>query len=169
MRKSPASANVISAKARAMYGQCLKPQQFQELLACHSVGEVAAYLKNRTRYSGVLADISESSIHRGHLETLLRRKLYDDVAALGRYDEKVNMHATTYLVERQEVSLIMQCLRLLSAGMMDRFLFTMPLFFTEHASFDMLAMEKVRTPAALLDLLGHTPYYKILEPFLQDA
>ena len=38
------SSNVILAKTRAMYGNCLKAQNFVDLLACHSVGEIAAYL-----------------------------------------------------------------------------------------------------------------------------
>ena len=31
------SSNVILAKALAMYGHCLKPQNYKDLLACHSV------------------------------------------------------------------------------------------------------------------------------------
>ena len=48
MRASAPSANVILAKARAMYGNSLKSQNYLELLNCHSVSEVASYLKNRT-------------------------------------------------------------------------------------------------------------------------
>ena len=77
MPASPYSSNVILAKARAMYGRCLTAQDFHNLLACHSVSEIASYLKNRTAYAGVLADINESTIHRGHLESLLRRKLWN--------------------------------------------------------------------------------------------
>ena len=81
MPASPYSSNVILAKARAMYGRCLTAQDFHNLLACHSVSEIASYLKNRTAYAGVLADINESTIHRGHLESLLRRKLWNDYAS----------------------------------------------------------------------------------------
>lgn len=65
MPASPYSSNVILAKARAMYGRCLTAQDFHNLLACHSVSEIASYLKNRTAYAGVLADINESTITAG--------------------------------------------------------------------------------------------------------
>ena len=51
------SAQAISAKARAMYGRCLTRQDFQNLLGCHSVVEVASYLKTHTHYAAVLTDI----------------------------------------------------------------------------------------------------------------
>ena len=42
MPASPYSSNVILAKARAMYGRCLTAQDFHNLLACHSVSEIAS-------------------------------------------------------------------------------------------------------------------------------
>ena len=42
MSASPYSSNVILAKARAMYGRCLSAPDFHNLLACHSVSEVAS-------------------------------------------------------------------------------------------------------------------------------
>ena len=62
MPASPYSSNVILAKARAMYGRCLTAQDFHNLLACHSVSEIASYLKTHTAYAGVLADINEKQV-----------------------------------------------------------------------------------------------------------
>ena len=42
------SSNVILAKARAMYGNSLKAKDYTNLLNCHSVSEIASYLKNNT-------------------------------------------------------------------------------------------------------------------------
>ena len=86
------SSNVILAKTRAMYGSCLKKQNYADLLACHSVGEIAAYLKQNTAYAAVLQDINETTIHRRHLEALLKRKLFLDYASLSRYDLTVGTH-----------------------------------------------------------------------------
>ena len=49
------SSNVVLAKARAMYGRRLTPQSYQELLACRSVSEIAAYLKSHTSYGKILS------------------------------------------------------------------------------------------------------------------
>ena len=128
MRASAPSANVILAKARAMYGNSLKSQNYLELLNCHSVSEVASYLKNRTSYAVMLTEINETTIHRGHLEMLLRRKLFNDYSSLSRYDATVGMHMSAYIIRRGEIDQIIQCLRLMNAGRSDEFFFSMPLF-----------------------------------------
>lgn len=62
------SSNVVLAKARTMYGRRLTQNDYNELLKCRNVSEVAGYLKNNTIYSHALAGIVESEIHRGQLE-----------------------------------------------------------------------------------------------------
>ena len=68
-----ASANVVSAKVRALYGHRLMPEDYNAMLHAHSVSEVASYLKAHTGYKAALADVNESILHRGDLETILRR------------------------------------------------------------------------------------------------
>ena len=168
MFASPFSANVILAKARAMYGNCLTAQNYLELLACHSVSEVAGYLKNRTAYASVLSDINESTVHRGHLENLLRRKLYNDYNSLSRYDKTVGMRTSAYLVQREEVDQIMSCLRLLSAGRTEEFFFSMPMFISSHTELDLIRMGHSKSYEELLSALEGTPYKKILELYPPD-
>ena len=165
MPASPYSSNVILAKARAMYGRCLTAQDFHNLLACHSVSEIASYLKNRTAYAGVLADINESTIHRGHLESLLRRKLWNDYASLSRYDRTVGMRMSDYLIQLAEIQQILACLRLMSAGRTQEFFFAMPMFLNGHTHLDLARMAHSKNYAELLDALGNTPYRAILERF----
>ena len=153
MPASPYSSNVILAKARAMYGRCLTAQDFQNLLACHSVSEIASYLKNRTAYAGVLADINESTIHRGHLESLLRRKLWNDYASLSRYDRTVGMRMSDYLIQLAEIQQILACLRLMSAGRTQEFFFAMPMFLNGHTHLDLARMAHSKNYAELLDAL----------------
>lgn len=159
------SSNVILAKALAMYGHCLKPQNYKELLACHSVSEIAAYLKTRTSYATALREINEATIHRGYLEMLLRRKLFGDYASLSRYDMTVGSHLSDYLLERGEIDQIVQCLRLLGAGRPEEFFFSMPPFFSSHTRLNLIGMSKVKTYGQLLEELAGTPYRAILARF----
>ncbi len=165
MPASPYSSNVILAKARAMYGRCLSAQDFHNLLACHSVSEVASYLKNHTAYTGVLADINESTIHRGHLESLLRRKLWNDYASLSRYDRSVGMRMSEYLIQMAEIQQILACLRLMSAGRTEEFFFAMPMFLNGHTRLDLARMAHSKNYDELLAALGNTPYRRVLEQF----
>ena len=81
------SSNAILSKARAMYGKRLTKENYNDLLNCQTVGEVASYLKSRTVYGKCLAGINESEVHRGQLEVALRQKLFDDYASLCRFRE----------------------------------------------------------------------------------
>ena len=161
---SPFSANVILAKARAMYGNSLKVKDFNELLHCHSVSEVAAYLKNSTAYASVLAEINESTIHRGHLEMLIRRKAFNDYAALGRYDIMIGMNLSLYLLQRIEIEQIIACLRYMSAGHASEFFFSMPMYFASHTRLDLPKMSHCASFAELLEALAHTKYHDVLAP-----
>lgn len=161
---SPFSANVILAKARAMYGNSLKVKDFNELLHCHSVSEIAAYLKNSTAYASVLAEINESTIHRGHLEMLIRRKAFNDYAALGRYDIMIGMNLSLYLLQRIEIEQIIACLRYMSAGHASEFFFSMPMYFASHTRLDLPKMSHCTSFAELLDALAHTKYHDVLAP-----
>lgn len=158
------SSNVILAKARAMYGNSLKAKDFNELLHCHSVSEIAAYLKNNTTYASVLAEINESTIHRGHLETLIRRKVFNDYAALGRYDSMVGSRLFDYLLQRIEIEQIIACLRYMSAGHTSEFFFSMPMYFASHTRLDLPKMSHCSSYGELLEALAHTQYYKALAP-----
>ena len=48
------SCNAVLAKSRAMYGRCLKEDDYRQLVECKTVSEVAAYLKSRTCYGKAL-------------------------------------------------------------------------------------------------------------------
>lgn len=168
MFASPYSANVILAKARAMYGRSLKAKDFNNLLNCHSVSEVAAYLKNNTSYATVLSDINEATIHRGHLEMLMRRKMFVDYASLARYDLSTGLNMSAYLIQRAEIELIISCLRLMSARRADEFFFAIPLFLSAHTHLDLMGMSRSKTYADLLAALQQTRFYDVLNRFAPD-
>lgn len=162
---STLSSNVVLSKARAMYGRRLTTQNYKELMACQSVGEVAAYLKSRTSYKKALAGINEYSIHRGQLEVRLKQKLFDDFASLCRYEISVGEHFSDYLIIRSEVEQILHSIILLSAGKPEEYLFSMPMYLTRHTRIDLNALAQIKSFDDLLNALSHTPYHKLLETF----
>ena len=75
-----AGLDYISAgtKARALYGKLLTSEDYKSLLERKNVPEVASYLKKNTVYSELLSEINENDVHRGDLEVLFMKSLYDD-------------------------------------------------------------------------------------------
>lgn len=162
---SQLSSNVVLSKARAMYGKRLTAENYNELLACQTVGEVAGYLKSRTAYGRLLSGIEESGIHRGRLEARLRQKLLEDYASLCRYEVTVGEHFSQYFIERNEIEQILRAILFLDAGMPEEYQFSMPSYFLRHTRINLKAMGRVRNYDDLLQALAHTAYRQILEPF----
>ena len=159
------SSNVVLAKARAMYGRRLTVQNYKEMLACHSVSELTAYLKSHTAYSQVLSGINESDIHRGQLETLIRQRIFEESASLCRYEISVGEHFAKYILQRAEIEQIMHSVMHLMAGSPEEYLYAMPAFLNKHTHIDLLALGRIKNFDDLLLALSHTPYQKILERF----
>jgi len=158
------SANVILAKARAMYGRALTPADYSRLLNVRSVSEIAAYLKHETHYAEVLADINESTVHRGHLEALLRRKLWIDYGRLVRYDNAVGMHLSSYIIQREEIGMILLCLRLMNAGRGQELVLSAPPQFTALSKLNPVIMGQAENFEELLEAAAGTGYHKLLRP-----
>ena len=159
------SGNTISAKAKSMYGKCLKESDYKEMLHRSSVSDVAAYLKETPAYGSALTSIDPHNVHRGQLENLLMRELFSKYIKLCRYNFTGSDDFYNYLVLRYEIEQILKCILSLNAGTMDDFILDLPSFLINHASFDLLKLAKVRDFDGLISVLSHTPYREILLRF----
>lgn len=162
---STLSSNVVLAKARAMYGRRLTGGDYSTMLKFRTVGEVASFLKKSPRYSAELASVDESTVHRGYLELLLRQKLFDDYAALCRYELTIGEQFSKYIIKKGEIEELLSCLRLLHAGRLREYLLSFPSFFTKYIHFDLYALAKVSDYDEFLKALSGTEYRGILEKF----
>lgn len=162
---SALSSNAILSKARAMYGRRLTKENYEALLACQSVGEVASYLKSHTAYNKTLAGINENDIHRSQLESKLKQKLFEDFASLCRYEISVGEHFSQYLITRSEIEQILNSILLLYAGKPEEYLFSMPTYLSRHTHINLTALSQIKCYDDLLGALSHTPYHNLLEGF----
>lgn len=156
------SANAILAKARAMHGQRLKNKDYQELLSCKTVGEAATYLKNKTSFHEVFEGVITSSMHRGQVESILRKRLFLQYASLCRYEMAIGHEFYKYFLISNDIEQILTCVRLLNAGRSEDYLFSMPVSFDELTALDLYKLAEVRSYKDLLDALEGTDYKKVL-------
>ena len=156
------SRGAVLAKAHAMHGNLLTAQDYDELLRKRSVNEIADYLKNSACYRDILGDINENSIHRGHLESLLRRDLYDKYTRLCHYEVSRTESFFSYFITDAETDQILRCIMYINAEKSEDFITKLPGFLIEHASFDLLSLAHAHTIDELILALNHTPYAKII-------
>ncbi len=158
------SSNVILAKALAMYGKRIKGLDYDELINCKSVSEVASYLKNNTAYSSVLSQIDEINIHRHELEALLKEKPINDLAILGKYELTTKEIFSDFIIIKAEIEMIIHALMSLIAQK-DFFYFKkVPDFFKIHTKIDLLILSNAKSYDDFFKAIEKTPYYKLLLP-----
>lgn len=126
MAKSKGST-ALTAKLRAMHGKRLTPQNYKELLRKQNVAEIAAYIKQQTAYSDLLKDINENSVHRGQLENVLRRELFNEYGKMLNYINPNEMKFYDFFILRMEIDEILSCVRFLNAGQQGEYFFFAPL------------------------------------------
>ena len=163
------AANAVLSKARTLYGRCMKPKNYKELLNCRNISDIASYLKRRTDYSDVLFKINENNVHRTDLENSLNSKLFVDFESLGRYDLWVGEHFFDYMIVRAEIEQIMRSLMLISAGEMGEYICSVPEFFHKHTKIDLKSLANIRNYDEFLSKIKKSPYYKILLPYIPKS
>lgn len=162
------SSNAVLAKARTKYGRRLTLTDYNELLKCRTVGEVAGYLKNHTVYSKALAGVVENEIHRGELEGRLKQKLVDDYTALCKYEVEVDRNFSRSFIQRDEIHyLLLTALRLNSGKSETQDYFFAP-YLLRNSKINLHALARVKSIDDLKQVIKNTPYAKLAEPFLVE-
>jgi V/A-type H+-transporting ATPase subunit C len=158
------SSNAVLAKARAMYGKRLKKQNYNDLINCHSLGELVNYLKTRTDY-GSTFEAATTAIGSGQIEELLRMRLLERSEALCRYEISVGENFYEYFIIQNDIKQILTFIRPLITGNPEKYLSDLPPFFSKHTELDLYDMAKARNYAEMLTALNGSPYKKIIEPY----
>ena len=141
-----ASNAAMATKAKAMFGKRLTASDYQQLLQKKSIPEIASYLKNETLFREALEGYSETGLHRGQLEMLIRRDLGTRLSRLLRYASTSGDKFYRYGIMMSEVEQIMACIRAFNDD-------------------DIRALAQVRDFSALLEVLAKTPYADLIRPF----
>lgn len=158
------SSTAILTKVKAMTGQMLSDEDYEQLMHRDSVAACAAYLKSQTAYAGALRDVQETQVHRGALEALLQKTLFEQFARLQRYAGRDNPFFRDSYTARLEIRCIGARIRLLDSGGPDAFISAIPGYIIPHLSLDVPALSRAHDFPSLLAALRRTPYYKVLEP-----
>lgn len=158
------ASNALLAKCRAIYGRRLTAQDYDNLLSCRSVTDVAAQLRH-TRYAAALEKLDQSSIHRGQLESALNAMLYEEFASLCRYERSLGVWMSNYIMMRGEILQLLEFLKLLAAGRPGEYIFSLPDYFREHTELDLGRLARSRSYADMLEALKGTIYAKVLVGF----
>jgi len=159
------TSNAIVSKAKSIYGNFLKPNDYEELVRMKSVSEVAAYLKKQPKYAETMRDVQEASIHRGQFEELIKITNFNSTIRLIRFVELKDKSFYELNLKIREIELILSTIRSIISENFEEALASFPTFFIRHAAFDIIKLSQVRTYSMLLEAIKGTRYYDILLAF----
>ncbi|MBQ4165593.1 MAG: V-type ATPase subunit [Oscillospiraceae bacterium] len=163
------SFNSVIAKARAVYGKALTPEDYAVLCSRTSVAEAAAFLKQTPRYEKALSAINPQTVHRGQLEALLTRSIFEVFERFHSFDFSESRAFFRYIIMELEAEQLLTAIEGIGAGSAERYIAELPVFLTRHAQTDLIALGKARSYLDIAELLSGTSYDKILRPLLIDA
>ena len=159
------SSNAIIVKVRARYSKRLSNNDFESLISCSSVSEIASVLKNKHNYCDFLNKISEKDIHRDTLESVLSYSFFEDISILAKYDSMFGRNVFKYILTKFEIQQISKFLIFLKSGNAQKFKCVVPSFFRSESKIKFNSFNEAESYASLLGALSRTCYCKILEPF----
>ncbi len=157
--------NATITKAKSIYGNFIKPEEYEKISRFKSIAELVVYLKKHGNYQEILKDVNETAIHRGNLESLLRKSSFDmNIRLMNTIFTKDRAFYKLNLI-LQENEIILTSLRTMISDEIDENKGRVPLFFGAHTSIDMEQVFKSTNLSELLKALVKTPYYEIIKPF----
>lgn len=156
----------VTSKARAMYGKRITSSQYDELINCKSVTDIASYLKSSTYYSKALENINESTIHRGELELILNKYVFEFYSEIYHYINPSLENLFHYIVEEFILKEILRMVMLLKSNDPEDYIIYLPGFLISHSKFDLMELAKVRSFEELIKLLKGTQYEYEIKKFL---
>ena len=157
------SSNAITAKARAMLAEHLKPVDYATMLQRKTVGDIAVFLQGQPLYKESLEGINPKAIHRGQLEVLLRTGVFNRFAKLIRYADDNAKHFGHIAVMETEIELILMKLHSLSDQdnemLRQNMISKLPLYIGSYTSFPLEELADSSSFQDVLMLLKDTSYY----------
>lgn len=167
------SSNAITAKARAMLAEHLKPVDYATMLQKKTVGDIAIFLQSQPLYKESLEGINPKSIHRGQLEVLLRTGVFNRFAKLIRYADDNAKHFGHIAVMETEIELILMKLHSLSDQdneiLRQNMISKLPLYIGSYTSFPLEELADSASFQDVLALLKDTSYYDVLKKYEQKS
>lgn len=163
------STNATVAKIRAMYGKMLTQENYREMINKQSVSEVATYLKANTHYRDILSSVDTNTIHRGFLETLIRRNNFNIFEKLCKFQALDKEEFYSYEIVKYEIQNILRSILHINSCSHENFIKTVPGFLIERSRIDFIKLAKAKDFSQLLNVLKGTVYYKILKDVSCDS
>ena len=163
------SSNSVIAKSRAIFGRSLTAEDFVQLCDKKSVAEAAAFLKNTPRYGETLSVVNPQTIHRGQLEALLSKSVFELIDRFRRFDFTESKWFFKEIFMQLEAEQILCAIEGVANGSTDSYIAALPTFLISRSHIDLLELGKAKSFGDISRMIAGTEFGRLLEPLLTEA
>lgn len=149
------------AKAKARSSKHLSYEDYRQMINLHSVGEIAAYLKQTPRYQEVLEPVNVNAIHREYLEQRIRSQAQIDFNALLKFMKTKTHHFYEFYIKELEIHHILFVLHAIDANTKYH-LGKFQMHLNDLMEFDLEELALCQTYDDVLKVMSGTSYESIL-------
>lgn len=157
------SSNATVAKIRSVHGKMLTAENYHEMISRRSVAEVAEYVKRCPRFKETMRDVDANTVHRGFLETLLRKADFDTYARLCSFQGLDKTPFYNFIIRRLEFEQLLNLVNAVNSGLDRKFIDELPGYVIRHSQLDLLKLSQAGDFGEILSALKGTPYLKVMK------
>lgn len=161
--------SAVIAKVRAVYGKRVTTQEYEALVHKKTVAQVVSALGQTGRYQGVFQGVNEAQAHRGQIEMLLGKALFETYVRLSRFIPVGFGGFRSFYIWKSELDVILNTIQFIHVRQYDAIVAYLPAYLTPYASFDLMSLGTARSFEDLLRLLEGTRYSRMLKNLLPGA
>ena len=172
----------IVAKCRCLYGKLLSPKDYENLLLCPEVSDVAAYLYENTAYREFFGASDLRKINRNKLEYYIKKSLLFDYIKMFKFTCGKDRHFVNLLMAKYELEYILKVWReyvwrnmknnpvpkqdddyLLSEGILE-----IQAIYKDNPKIDLEALKNITTAEQFLSAIKNSDFFYIFEKHIND-
>jgi V/A-type H+-transporting ATPase subunit C len=157
--------NAIVTKAKSMFGKFLQPEDYNQMVKIQSIPELVKYLQRQPQFEDVLRDVQPNTIHRGHLEALIRKNRVGHIVRLVKMVHSKDKDFYMLDVVQQENQVLLFIIRMIINEDVSDIRGTVPFFYDIPTALDFSKLLNVKSFEDLMKAVEGTSYEKILKPF----
>lgn len=150
-------------KIRAIHGTMLTGEDYRILSSKQSLPEVVQYLKNHRRFAQTLSGIDVNTVHRGHIEELLKKHEFELFIKLRDFQHLKALRFYNSTCEKFETDQLLSLVGAIRGAEKRRFVEAVPGYFFSYSDIDFLDLSKCTSIDELASKLAGTKYAKLCD------
>lgn len=151
----------LSTKIRAMSKKLITEEQLQEIAGLEHVSQVAAYLKKTPEYRTYWASLDETLLHRGDLEKLLKKSIFQDFSRIYHFANSSQRKFLGLYAKRYEIRVLKELMTNLFDHRPTQLVDLSPYtdFFRQHSKLDLPKLVQCSTMEEFIQALQGNEFY----------